>query len=539
MDKTPAESRPGDGAVRAPRGAERSCRGWSQEAALRMLMNGLDPEIAGKQSEPAADGGAGRAARDLASFDAMVRSLQDLENDQTLLVHSGTPIGVFRTHEWAPRVLISCASVLGSWTCIGGQGILHETYRTFAAAGGKHFGGNLAGKLIAAGGMGRTGGAQALAATMNGAAILCVEVDSERIKQWMKRGYCDVMVNSLDEALRILKNAVRKRDATSVGLVGNCADVIPELARRGVVPDLLTDQTGACEPLNGYVPAGLTLDEAAELWRRDGKEYRKRALESIARHVEGMLTLAKLGSAAFEYGNDIWAMAYAAGVKAALDLPDFVSAYLRPLFCEGQGPLRWVALSGEPGDIHRIDRLALEMFGDGDDVLSRWIGLAQKRVRFQGLPARAGWLGYGEPERLGVAINDLVARGELKAPVVIVREDIEMDSAGSLPLEGEAMRARPEASAGWPSLSALLNAASGASWSWVRRGDETGFASRRGGGQVVVADGTKPAGARIERTMGNNSRLGITRLAAAGCPEAVEFARRHGIPTPSAGSETP
>ncbi len=559
MDKATKEKTPGARTVRAPRGTNRSCKGWNQEAALRMLMNNLDPEVAERPADLVVYGGSGRAARSWEAFDAIVRSLQALENDETLLVQSGKPVGVFRTHEGAPRVLIANANLVGqwndwrhfgeleragltmygqmtagSWIYIGTQGILQGTYETFAAAGRKHFAGELAGKLVATGGMGGMGGAQPLAATMNGAAILCVEVDPERIKRRVKTGYCDVMVNSLDEALRILKNAVRKREATSVGLVGNCADVIPELARRGVVPDLLTDQTSAHDPINGYIPRGLTLEEAAELRRRDREEYRKRALDSIAEHVRGMLALQKLGSVTFDYGNNIRTMAHEAGVENAYDFPGFVPAYIRPLFCEGRGPFRWAALSGEPSDIHRTDQLVLEMFPENES-LTRWIRLAQKRVKFQGLPSRICWLGYGERDRFGVAMNGLVAKGELKAPVVIGRDHLDTGSVASPFRETEGMKDGSDAIADWPMLNALLNTASGASWVSIHNGGGVGIGYSQHAGQVIVADGTKEMSSRIERVLTNDPGIGIARHADAGYPEAVEFAREHGIKIPMQG----
>ncbi|MDE3137569.1 MAG: urocanate hydratase, partial [Acidobacteriota bacterium] len=545
VNEHPAEAR----TVRAPRGSERTCKGWNQEAALRMLMNNLDPEVAERPADLVVYGGSGRAARSWTAFEAIVRSLRELGNDETLLVQSGKPVGVFRTHEWAPRVLIANANLVGhwndwrhfgdleragltmygqmtagSWIYIGTQGILQGTYETFAAAGRKHFAGDLAGKLVATGGMGGMGGAQPLAATMAGAAILCVEVDPERIKRRVKTGYCDVMVNSLDEALRILKNAVRKREAASVGLVGNCADVIPELARRGVVPDLLTDQTSAHDPINGYIPKGLTLDEAAELRRRDPEEYRKRALDSIAEHVRGMLDLQRLGSVTFDYGNNIRTMAYEAGVKNAYDFPGFVPAYIRPLFCEGRGPFRWAALSGEESDIHRTDRLVLEMFPE-NETLTRWIRLAQKRVRFQGLPSRICWLGYGERDRFGVAMNDLVAKGELKAPIVIGRDHLDTGSVASPFRETEGMKDGSDAIADWPFLNALLNTASGASWVSIHNGGGVGIGYSQHAGQVIVADGTKEMAVRIERVLTNDPGIGVARHADAGYPEAIEFAR--------------
>jgi urocanate hydratase len=542
--------------VRAPRGTALSCKGWQQEAALRMLMNNLDPEVAERPEELIVYGGTGKAARNWACFHAIVASLRGLENDETLLVQSGKPVGIFRTHPYAPRVLIANANLVGhwdnwrvfgeleragltmygqmtagSWIYIGTQGILQGTYETFAAAARKHFRGDLAGKLVVSGGMGGMGGAQPLAATMSGGAFLGVEVDPERIKRRVKSGYCNVMVTDLDEALRILKNAVRKREPASVGLVGNCADVIPELARRGVVPDLLTDQTSAHDPLNGYIPRGLSLDQAAELRRRDPEEYRKRALDSIALHVRGMLDLQKLGAVTFDYGNNIRTMAYEQGVNDAYDFPGFVPAYIRPLFCEGRGPFRWVALSGEPADIQRTDELVLELFPH-DEILNRWIRLAQKRVRFQGLPARICWLGYGERAKFGLAINDLVARGKLKAPIVIGRDHLDCGSVASPFRETEKMLDGSDAVADWPLLNALLNTASGASWVSIHNGGGVGIGYSQHAGQVIVADGTQEMAARIERVLTSDSAIGVARHADAGYAEAIEFAHQRGVKIP-------
>jgi urocanate hydratase len=539
--------------VRAPRGTALSSKGWQQEAALRMLMNNLDPEVAERPEELIVYGGTGKAARNWACFHAMVDSLRALEDDETLLVQSGKPVGIFETHPYAPRVLIANANLVGhwnnwkvfgeleragltmygqmtagSWIYIGTQGVLQGTYETFAAAARTHFGGQLAGKLVVSGGMGGMGGAQPLAATMNGAAFLGVEVDPERIKRRVKTGYCDVMVTDLDEALRILKNAVRKREPASVGLVGNCADVIPELALRGVVPELLTDQTSAHDPLNGYIPRGLTLEQAAELRRSNSEEYRKRALDSIARHVRGMLELQKLGAVTFDYGNNIRTMARDQGVQDASNIPGFVPAYIRPLFCEGRGPFRWVALSGEPADIHRTDELVLELFPH-DEILSRWIRLARRRVRFQGLPARICWLGYGERAKFGLAINDLVARGELKAPIVIGRDHLDCGSVASPYRETEKMLDGSDAVADWALLNALLNTASGASWVSIHNGGGVGIGYSQHAGQVTVADGTKEMAARIERVLTNDPAIGVARHADAGYAEAIEFARRRGI----------
>jgi urocanate hydratase len=556
MAKLAAENSTSYEPVRAPRGTEISCKGWQQEAALRMLMNNLDPEVAEKPEELIVYGGRGKAARNWECYHAIVAALRSLGNDETLLVQSGKPVGIFRTHAYAPRVLIANSNLVGhwsdwkhfdeldraglmmygqmtagSWIYIGTQGILQGTYETFAAAGRKHFGGDLAGELVASGGMGGMGGAQPLAATLNGAAFLGIEVDPERIKRRVKTGYCDVMVNDLDEALRILKNAVRKREAVSVGLIGNCADVVPEMARRGVVPDLLTDQTSAHDPLGGYIPQGVSAQEAVELRRRDPEGYQRRALESIARHVEGMLALQKLGAVTFDYGNNIRTFAFQQGVKNAYDFPGFVPAYIRPLFCEGRGPFRWAALSGEPADIHRTDKLVLEMFPH-DEVLSRWIRLAAKRIHFQGLPARICWLGYGERDKFGLALNDLVARGELKAPIVIGRDHLDCGSVASPYRETEKMKDGSDAVADWALLNALLNTASGASWVSIHNGGGVGIGYAQHSGQVTVADGTKEMAARIERVLTNDPGIGVARHADAGYAEAIEFADKTGIKIP-------
>lgn len=542
--------------VRAPRGTELSCKGWQQEAALRMLMNNLDPDVAEKPQELIVYGGTGRAARNWACYEAIVRSLRDLENDETLLVQSGKPVGIFRTHPYAPRVLIANSNLVGhwsnwehfgeleraglmmygqmtagSWIYIGTQGILQGTYETFAAAARKHFGGSLAGKLVASGGMGGMGGAQPLAATMNGGAFLGIDVDPERIKRRVKAGYCDVMVTDLDEALRILKNAVRKGETASVGLVGNCADVIPAMAKRGVVPDLLTDQTSAHDPLGGYIPQGYTVEQAAELRRRDPGDYQKRSLDSIAAHVRGMLDLQKLGAVTFDYGNNIRTFAHKNGVADAYDFPGFVPAYIRPLFCEGRGPFRWAALSGDAADIARTDQLVLEMFPH-DEILNRWIKLAAKRVKFQGLPARICWLGYGERDKFGLALNDLVARGELKAPIVIGRDHLDCGSVASPYRETEAMRDGSDAVADWALLNALLNTASGASWVSIHNGGGVGIGYSQHSGQVTVADGTKEMAARIERVLTNDPGIGVARHADAGYLEAIEFAHKSGVKIP-------
>jgi len=550
------EAAPAPRTVRAPRGTELSCKGWQQEAALRMLMNNLDPDVAEKPQELIVYGGTGRAARNWSCFEAIVASLRELAADETLLVQSGKPVGIFRTHPYAPRVLIANSNLVGhwsnwekfgeleraglmmygqmtagSWIYIGTQGILQGTYETFAAAARKHFGGSLAGKLVVSGGMGGMGGAQPLAATLNGAAFLGIDVDPERIKRRVKIGYCDVMVSDLDEALRILKNAVRTKEPASVGLVGNCADVIPALAARGIVPDLLTDQTAAHDPLDGYVPNGMTLDAALELRRANPADYQRRSLDAIAAHVRGMLDLQKLGAVTFDYGNNIRTFAHQNGVDDAYNFPGFVPAYIRPLFCEGRGPFRWAALSGDPADIARTDQLVLDMFPH-DEILSRWIKLASKRVKFQGLPARICWLGYGERDKFGLALNDLVARGELKAPIVLGRDHLDCGSVASPYRETEGMRDGSDAVADWALLNALLNTASGASWVSIHNGGGVGIGYSQHSGQVTVADGTAEMAARIERVLTNDPGIGVARHADAGYPEALDFAHRSGVKLP-------
>ena len=523
---------------------------------MRMLMNNLDEEVGERPRDLVVYGGTGRAARNWDCYRAIVSSLRSLANDETLLVQSGKPVGIFRTHEYAPRVLIANSNLVGhwsnwdtfnqleraglimygqmtagSWIYIGSQGIVQGTFETFAAAGAKHFDGNLEGKLIVSGGMGGMSGAQPLAATMNGAAFLGIEVDPERIKKRLKTGYCDFMVNTLDEALRILKNAVRKKEAVSVGLVGNCADIIPELANRGVLPDILTDQTSAHDPLNGYIPQGLSVEQAAELRQRDPKGYQERSLDSIARHVEGMLALQKMGAVTFDYGNNIRTFAFQRGVKNAYDFPGFVPQYIRPLFCEGRGPFRWVALSGEPSDIAVTDDLVLQMFPD-NRILSRWINLARKRIKYQGLPARICWLGYGERAQFGLAINDLVRSGRIKAPIVMGRDHLDCGSVASPFRETEAMKDGSDAIADWPLLNAMLNTASGASWVSIHNGGGVGIGYSQHAGQVTVADGSEHMAARIERVLTNDPGIGVARHVDAGYGEAREFAEKNGIRIP-------
>jgi urocanate hydratase len=549
--------------IRAPRGTTLSCKGWQQEAAMRMLMNNLDEEVGERPQDLVVYGGTGKAARNWDCYHAIVRSLKNLENDETLLVQSGKPVGVFKTHDCAPRVLIANSNLVGhfsnwekfneleraglmmygqmtagSWIYIGSQGIVQGTYETFAAAGvkhfsGDHFSGDLGGKLIVSGGMGGMGGAQPLAATMNGAAFLGIDVDPERIKKRLKTGYCDFMVTTLDEALRILKNAVRKKENVSVGLVGNCADIIPELAARGVVPDILTDQTSAHDPLNGYVPNGMTLEEALELRKRDPHGYQERSLDAIARHVEGMLRLQKMGAVTFDYGNNIRTFAFQRGVKNAYEFPGFVPAYIRPLFCEGRGPFRWAALSGEASDIAVTDDLVLELFPENRS-LRRWIELAKKRIKFQGLPARICWLGYGERAQFGLAINDLVKKGKLKAPIVMGRDHLDCGSVASPFRETESMKDGSDAVADWPLLNALLNTAAGASWVSIHNGGGVGIGYALHAGQVTVADGTDMMAKRIERVLTTDPGMGIIRHADAGYDEAKEFAKQKGVRIPMA-----
>jgi len=542
--------------VRAPRGTQITCKSWQQEAAMRMLMNNLDEEVAERPKDLVVYGGTGRAARSWDAYHAIIDSLKNLENDETLLVQSGKPVGIFKTHDYAPRVLIANSNLVGhwsnwqvfneleraglmmygqmtagSWIYIGSQGIIQGTFETFSSAGEKHFDGDLAGKLIVSGGMGGMGGAQPLAATMTGAAFLGIDVDPERIKKRLKTGYCDFMVTTLDEALRILKNAVRKKENVSVGLVGNCADIIPELAERGVVPDILTDQTSAHDPLNGYVPNGMTLSEAFELRKNDPQAYQEKSLDSIARHVEGMLRLQKMGAVTFDYGNNIRTFAFQRGVKNAYDFPGFVPAYIRPLFCEGRGPFRWVALSGEPSDIHVTDDLVLELFPD-NRILRRWIDLARKRIKFQGLPARICWLGYGERAQFGLAMNELVKKGKIKAPIVMGRDHLDCGSVASPYRETEAMKDGSDAVADWPLLNALLNTAAGASWVSIHNGGGVGIGYSLHAGQVTVADGTEMMAKRIERVLTTDPGTGIMRHADAGYEEAKQFAKKTGVKIP-------
>ena len=547
--------------IRAPRGRELSCQGWHQEAALRMLMNNLDPDVAERPDDLVVYGGAGKAARDWASFHAIVRALRSLANDETLLVQSGKPVGVFRTHPEAPRVLIANSNLVGhwsnneqfqaleqlglimygqmtagSWIYIGTQGIVQGTYETFAAAGRRHFRGELQGKLVVSGGLGGMGGAQPLAATMNGACFLGVEVDPARIEKRLATGYCDRIARTLDEALGWLDQARERGAALSVGLVGNCADVLPEMVRRSLVPDILTDQTSAHDPLNGYIPRGMSLAEAASLRRSDPDEYVRRTMESIAVHVRAMLDLKQLGAVTFDYGNNIRAQAKQAGVDNAFDIPGFVPEYIRPQFCEGRGPFRWVALSGDPRDIYETDALATELFPE-NEAMSRWLRLARESIQFQGLPARICWLGYGERARFGVAINRLVRTGRIQAPIVIGRDHLDAGSVASPYRETEGMLDGSDAIADWPLLNALVNTAAGASWVSIHNGGGVGIGYSQHAGMVVVAEGSAECERRLERVLTTDPGMGIIRHADAGYQRSLEVAEQHGIRIPMRDTE--
>ncbi len=540
----------------APRGVQLACKGWGQEAALRMLMNNLDPEVAERPEALVVYGGAGKAARSWEAYAQIVRSLLDLEEDETLLVQSGKAVGVFRTHPDAPRVLLANALLVpkwadletflmlerqgltmygqmtaGSWIYIGTQGILQGTYETFAAAARTHFGGTLRGRLVVSAGLGGMGGAQPLAVTMNGGVFLGIEVDPARIERRIKTGYCDRMTADLEEALAWVGEAKGAGRPLSVGCVANAADVLPTLVERGIVPDLLTDQTAAHDPLNGYIPRGFILEEAADLRERDPRAYMREASKSIAVHVRAMLALMRRGAVTFEYGNNLRAQAKQAGVEDAFDFPGFVPAYIRPLFCEGKGPFRWVALSGDPDDIAATDEAIAAAFPE-DQALQRWLRLAREKVHFQGLPARICWLGYGDRAEAGRLFNDLVRRGRVRAPIVIGRDHLDAGSVASPYRETEGMRDGSDAIADWPVLNALLNAVSGATWVAVHHGGGVGIGYSLHAGMVVVADGTPEAEARLGRVLTTDPGLGVIRHADAGYERAVEVARRRGLKIP-------
>jgi len=542
--------------IRAPRGTALSCKGWPQEAALRMLMNNLDPDVAERPDDLVVYGGSGKAARSWEAFDAIVRSLRALEHDETLLVQSGKPVGIFQTHPGAPRVLIANALLVpawatwetfreleqrgltmygqmtaGSWIYIGSQGIVQGTYETLAAVARRHFGGSLSGKLVVTAGLGGMGGAQPLAAVMNGAAALVIEVDASRIQRRLDTKYLDDATDDLDEALARVARWTREGIAKSIGLRGNAADVLPALVARGVTPDVLTDQTSAHDALNGYVPNGLTFDEATRLRERQPQEYVARSMAAMAEHVRAMLALRQRGAVTFDYGNNIRAQARQAGVANAFDIPGFVPEYIRPLFCEGKGPFRWAALSGDPDDIRVTDEAALEMFGY-DEGLVRWIHLARERVAFQGLPARILWLGYGDRARFGLRINELVREGRIKAPIVIGRDHLDTGSVASPNRETEGMRDGSDAIADWPILNALLNASSGATWVSVHHGGGVGIGYSLHAGMVIVADGSDDADEKLERVLTCDPGIGVLRHADAGYPDAIATADREGLRIP-------
>ncbi|HWB77992.1 MAG TPA: urocanate hydratase [Nannocystaceae bacterium] len=542
--------------IRAPRGTALSCKGWPQEAALRMLMNNLDPEVAEAPDQLVVYGGTGKAARSWPDFHRIVASLRSLENDETLLVQSGRAQGIVKTHEDAPRVLIANSNLVpkwsdwnefnrlealgltmygqmtaGSWIYIGTQGILQGTFETFAACGVRHFGGDLSGRLVVTGGLGGMGGAQPLAATMNGAACLCIEVDPHRIERRLQTRYLMRKSESLDEALTWLDDAKRNKKPLSVGLLGNCAEILPELVRRGVAIDVVTDQTSAHDELNGYVPDGMTLEQAIALRSKDAATYIAKSIDAMGRHVAAMRALQKAGTIAFDYGNNIRAQATKAGVKDAFEIKGFVPEYIRPLFCEGQGPFRWAALSGDPEDIRATDRAILELFPEKQQ-LRRWIELASEQVAFQGLPARICWLGYGERDRAGLRFNEMVKKGEVKAPIVIGRDHLDCGSVASPNRETESMKDGSDAIADWPILHALVNTAAGASWVSVHNGGGVGIGYSTHAGMVIVADGTDGAARRLARVLVTDPGMGVIRHVDAGYDEASTFAKQHGVRVP-------
>ncbi|PKK13330.1 urocanate hydratase [Thermomonospora sp. CIF 1] len=543
--------------VRAPRGTSLTAKGWPQEAALRMLMNNLDPDVAEHPEELVVYGGTGRAARNWDAFDALVRSLRDLEGDETLLVQSGKPVGIFRTHEWAPRVLIANSNLVpqwatweefrrleaagltmygqmtaGSWIYIGTQGILQGTYETFAAVAAKRFGGSLAGTLTLTAGLGGMGGAQPLAVTMNGGVALCVECDPSRIDRRVAHGYCDVRVDDLDEALRLAEQAKERRRPLSIGVLGNAADVVPRLLRQGAPVDIVTDQTSAHDPLT-YLPLGIAFEDMAAERDKDPAGFIRRARESMAVHVDAMVGFHDAGAEVFDYGNSLRGEAKLGGCERAFDFPGFVPAYIRPLFCEGKGPFRWAALSGDPADIARTDRAICELFPDNEPLV-RWIRTAGEKVRFQGLPARICWLGYGERDKAGAVFNDLVARGEISAPIVLGRDHLDAGSVASPYRETEAMADGSDAIADWPLLNALLNTASGASWVSIHHGGGVGIGRSVHAGQVCVADGTPLAAEKLARVLTNDPGTGVMRHADAGYPRAAQVAAERGVRIPMA-----
>ncbi|HED10573.1 MAG TPA: urocanate hydratase [Caldithrix abyssi] len=542
--------------IRAPRGTKLSCKGWQQEAAMRMIMNNLDPEVAEKPQELVVYGGIGKAARNWESFDAIVQSLKNLEKDETLLVQSGKPVGIIKTHDYSPTVLIANSNLVpnwatwetfrelekkglimygqmtaGSWIYIGTQGILQGTYETFAEVARQMGAEDLTGKLVLTAGLGGMGGAQPLAVTMNNGVALCVEVEKERIEKRVKFKYLDKMATTLDEALGMCREALSAGKPLSVGLLGNAAEILPEMVRRKITPDIVTDQTSAHDELNGYVPHGLSYEQALELRKKDPESYIEKSYASMARHCRAMLDMQKAGAVVFDYGNNLRAQAQKAGVDNAFDYPGFVPAYIRNLFCEGKGPFRWVALSGDPADIYRTDELVLELFPE-NKALRRWITLAREKVAFQGLPSRICWLGYGERHKMGLAINELVRRGEISAPIVIGRDHLDAGSVASPNRETEAMKDGSDAISDWPLLNAMANVASGASWVSFHHGGGVGMGFAQHAGQVLVCDGTVEMDERIRAVLTTDPALGVMRHADAGYEEAIMCAREKGVKIP-------
>ena len=541
---------------KAPTGNKLSCKGWHQEAALRMLLNNLDPEVAEKPEELIVYGGRGKAARNHKCLEAIIKSLQSLENDETLLVQSGKPVGIFKTHTYSPRVLIANSNLVGnwatwdvfdelekkglimygqmtagSWIYIGTQGILQGTYETFMSAAQKHFGGSLKKRLLLTGGLGGMGGAQPLAATMAGAVSIIIEVDQTRIQKRLDTKYLDKMASSLDEALAMAHKAMEEGSPLSIGLLGNCAEILPEIAKRKIKVDMLTDQTSAHDPLNGYIPKGYSVKQSDELRASNPQKYKKLAMESIAIHVKAMLELQKQGAVTFDYGNNIRTMAYKQGVKNAYDFPGFVPAYIRPLFCEGKGPFRWAALSGNPKDIAVTDEMVLKLFPK-DKMLANWIKMASEKIAFQGLPSRICWLGYGDRAKLGLAINKAVREGEISAPIVIGRDHLDCGSVASPYRETESMKDGSDAIADWAILNALLNTASGSSWVSFHHGGGVGIGYSLHAGQVIVADGTPEMDIRLQRVLTNDPGIGVARHADAGYDIAINTAKEKDIKIP-------
>ncbi|MGR5963901.1 urocanate hydratase [Bacillus cereus] len=542
--------------IRAPRGTELQTKGWVQEAALRMLMNNLDPEVAEKPEELVVYGGIGRAARNWESYQAIVDSLKTLESDETLLVQSGKPVAIFKSHEDAPRVLLANSNLVpkwanwdhfrelekkglmmygqmtaGSWIYIGTQGILQGTYETFGEAARQHFDGSLKGTLTLTAGLGGMGGAQPLAVTMNGGVVIAIDVDKRSIDRRIEKRYCDMYTESLEEALTVANEYKEKKEPISIGLLGNAAEILPELVKRNITPDLVTDQTSAHDPLNGYIPVGYTLEEAAKLREEDPERYVQLSKESMTKHVEAMLAMQEKGAITFDYGNNIRQVAFDEGLKNAFDFPGFVPAFIRPLFCEGKGPFRWVALSGDPEDIYKTDEVILREFADNEH-LCNWIRMARQQVEFQGLPSRICWLGYGERAKFGRIINEMVANGELSAPIVIGRDHLDCGSVASPNRETEAMKDGSDAVADWPILNALINSVNGASWVSVHHGGGVGMGYSLHAGMVIVADGTEVAAKRIERVLTSDPGMGVVRHVDAGYDLAVETAKEKGVNIP-------